>query len=198
MPKFVPATRPRRSYTDVMAIAQALGIESEEKVFVVGVRGYYRDTMGLADRNDLGIYDDAVFLVSPSSLAAFNANTDPHRRRPGQGFSEKKRGMATLRTGLWRVHRFGIHKFYRALVQRLGPVTVDRDQVGGGTYEHTGYFGINIHRGRANTVSSIGCTTIVPGQWDHFIESAEDLARRYYGDQWNKVAIPYLLIDNPW
>ncbi|MBL0317209.1 MAG: hypothetical protein IPP69_16150 [Flavobacteriales bacterium] len=56
-------------------------------------------------------------------------------------------------------------------------------------------FGINIHRGGRTTTSSEGCQTIPPDQWTGFYELAKSEARRIYGDQWNKVVIPYILID---
>jgi len=162
-------------------------------VTVVGQRGYYRDTMGAPKVNDRGIYDDAVFLTSPSAFAAFNANTDPSTYRKGEGSGEGK-GIASLKPGAWFVHRFDKHKGkYLALCQRLGPVTVTRD--GDPPYDDTGMFGINIHRGGYNTTSSVGCQTIHPDQWESFISLAVDQARRYHGEAWNKVVIPYILLQ---
>ena len=52
-------------------------------MLVVGIRGYYRDSLGEPGENDRGIYDDAAFVVGPETFAAFNANTDPSRFRYG-------------------------------------------------------------------------------------------------------------------
>ena len=102
--------------------------------------------------------------------------------------------MATLKPGAWFVHKFALHKGkYMALCQRAGNVTVIRD--GNPPYEDTGSFGINIHRGGYNTTSSEGCQTIHPGQWDSFIQLAEDQAQRYYGSKWKAVIVPYILLD---
>jgi hypothetical protein len=76
---------------------------------------------------------------------------------------------------------------------RLGTVTVVRD--GEPPYEDTGNFGINIHRGGNNTTSSEGCQTILPEQWDSFYNLAKDQAKRYYGDNWNKKVVPYILLE---
>jgi lysozyme len=136
--------------------------------------------MGAPARNDRGIYDDAIFLVSPSAFVAFNANTDPSIRR---------RGVAVLRPGVWR-YRVGIHGLsrpvrerYEALVQ-AAPVTVRRDDVG----DDTGWFGINIHRGATNTTSSIGCQTIPPAQWPEFMRLVKREMRKYGVPE-----IPYVL-----
>ena len=103
--------------------------------------------------------------------------------------------MATLKPGLWIVHKFDLHRGkYLALCQRLGEVTVVRD--GSPDYDDSGNFGINIHRGSYNSTSSEGCQTIHPTQWESFITLAQDQAKRHFGSRWNKVAIPYILIEN--
>lgn len=195
MNEMVPGTRPRMGFAELMTRVQPMGLKVEaEPVFVAGVRGYYRDSMGARGSNDRGIYDDAIFLVSPSFFGAYNGNTDPSTRRRGHGFAAGTRGMARLAPGLNRVHRFALHNGkYLALCQRGGPVTVMRD--GDPDYPHTGMFGINIHKGTAKSTSSLGCQTVHPTQWDGFIASAVDQARRYHGARWNKVDIPYALLE---
>jgi lysozyme len=148
--------------------------------------------MGAPNVNDRGIYDDAIFVHSPSVFAAFNANTDPSVIRKGVGTGNKK-GIACLDAGAYFVHKFDLHKNkYLALCQRLGSVTVTRD--GTPSYSDTGNFGINIHKGGFNTTSSEGCQTIHPSQWNSFIHLVEDQARRYFGTKWNKTCIPYILM----
>jgi len=182
------------SYSEIAGKVDALGLDrATHPFFIVGVRGYYRDTMGAAGANDRGIYDDALFLASPLAFASFNANTDPSGVRKGAGKGAGK-GMAVLKPGLWRAHRFGMHRGkYMALVQSGGPVTVIRD--GSPPYPDTGLFGINIHRGGYGTTSSLGCQTIYPTQWPAFIAQAQDLARRHHGAAWRTTTIPYALID---
>lgn len=191
----VPETRPRLSYGELLPRVEALGLDvTRHPVFVAGIRGYYGNSMGKPD-NDRGIYDDAIFLVSPAFFGAYNGNTDPSGRRPGVGFGSGK-GMARLTPGLWMVHRFDKHRGqYNALCQRAGDVTVLRD--GTPDYLDTGSFGINIHRGAYDHTSSLGCQTIYPDQWKSFIASAKDQARRFHGDQWETTTIPYaLLVDS--
>jgi hypothetical protein len=131
--------------------------------FLVARRGYYGDTMGLPDANDIGLYDDAMWLVERSDLMAFNANCDPGRHQTG---------MANLTAGRWR------YRQYEALIQ-AATVVVFRD----GTEDHAvgsahpkygecvgrglwrGYFGINIHCGGIESTSSLGCQTIPRAQW---------------------------------
>lgn len=165
------------------------------KVRLLGVRGYYRDTMGAKGKNDRGIYDDAICLVTPDAYGTFNANTDP---------SVTRRGVAVLRTGTW-LYKIGMHGLskprhpsgaldwvengyqYRALVQ-AGPVTVMRDGVGA----DTGWFGINIHRGSYSTTSSLGCQTIWPDQWSEFIGMVRGALKGA-----GQSVVPYVLMDGP-
>jgi lysozyme len=150
----VPTSKPQLTQDAVREILNKNGIT--EKVAVVGIRGYYRKTMGNPLKNDRGIYDDALFIISPDFFASYNANTDP---------SKFANAIAVLKLGKWR-YKPGKHKInspngYPAFVQ-AGPVTVIRDGVG----EDTGWFGINIHKGGYNSTSSLGCQTIYPTQWD--------------------------------
>ena len=173
----LPATgKPRLSTLELERLLQPYDLDRiKHPVAVVGVRGYYRNTMGAPGVNDRGIYDDAIFLHSPSAFAAFNANTDPSAYRKGQG-QGAGRGMASLESGMWLVYQFDKHKGkYLALCQRSGPVTVVRD--GNPPYKDTGYFGINIHRGGFTSTSSEGCQTIHPAQWVSFIGLAQDHRR---------------------
>jgi hypothetical protein len=194
MPPLTPAGKPRLSTADLQAALRRVGIDpAAEPLVVVGVRGYYRNTMGAPGVNDRGIYDDAIFLHTPGVTAAFNGNTDPSRVKKGRGRGPAK-GMASLDPGVWRVHCFDKHDGrYLALCQRLGPVTVTRD--GDPPYADTGMFGINIHRGGWNGTSSLGCQTIHPTQWESFISLAVDHAKRYHGARWTRTPIPYVLVD---
>jgi len=175
---YTPPARPQQSREETARILAARGVVAP--VAILGVRGYYKRTAGDPTRNDRGIYDDALFVVTPSTYATFNANTDPS--------ADYRPGLACLRPGLWW-YKVGTHGLsrppaqrYTALVQ-AGPVTVDRDGEG----PDTGWFGINIHRGATRSTSSLGCQTIPPSQWPEFIELVRTAA--------GKREIPYLLVD---
>lgn len=189
-----PASRPRLTRAELHAAIARFGIDRRaHPLLVIGVRGYYADTMGAPGRNDRGLYDDAIFIDAPEATIAFNANTDPSRVRKGKGTGAGK-GMASLKPGLWKVYRFDLHKGqYQALCQRAGPVTVMRD--GDPPYADTGMFGINIHRGGNTTTSSEGCQTIPPGQWPSFIATMTDQAKRLFGADWKGETIPYVLLE---
>lgn len=177
----VPGTQPRQGRERTEFLLSAAGVDPAAGVALVGVRGYYLDTMGAPRVNDRGIYDDAIFICSPDAHASFNANTDPSVTRPG---------VAVLKAGLWTYqrgkHRRNDPKGYPALVQ-AAPVTVTRDEKG----EETGWFGINIHRGSLRNTSSLGCQTIYPTQWQAFMNLVVAETVR-----WKQAKIPYLLVEN--
>lgn len=181
------------SSTELLEISSPFGLDREVyPLLIVGMRGYYLDSLGQEGINDRGIYDDALFIDSPNGTVCYHANTDPSAFRKGWG-TDKSKGMARLKPGLWKVHQFGMHKNYEALVQIKGEVSVIRD--GDPDYEDTGYFGINIHKGSYNGTSSSGCQTIYPEQWQSFIGLAKSEAVRLFGLRWNNVVIPYLLVE---
>lgn len=187
----VPRTRPKMERRELtQRLLHALNdtgndTGSDFRIFFVGIRGYYLNTMGVPGKNDRNIYDDAIFVVSDDVFASFNANTDP---------SKYRKRIATLEPGVWRSYTFDLHKGkYLALCQRGGPVTVTRD---GWTNKDHGYFGINIHRGSYSSTSSEGCQTIYPAQWDSFITLATGEAKRVHGSQWKKKIYTYVLLEN--
>lgn len=155
-------------------------------VYIIGVRGYYRDTMGKPGVNDRGIYDDAFFIVGPNGLfLPFNGNTDPSRHQ---------KAVAVLQPGVY-LYSQGLHGIsgkspYPALRQ-ASDVTVLRD---GSTEPVTdsisNRFWINIHKGGRNTTSSLGCQTTPPDQWDDFKFQVYT-----HMDEHKQKKIPYILID---
>lgn len=189
----IPPSRPQITREELLArVAAAHPGTAVPDYVIIGVRGYYRDTMGQPGTNDRGIYDDALFLVTPRAFAGFNANTDPSGFRPA---TPAKKGMAVLRPGIWDVYRFDTHNgtfAHPAICQRLGPVTVDRD----GSGADTGMFGINIHRGGTRGTSSEGCQTIPPAQWDAFYGLAKSEAVRLWGNPgYKRQRITYVLLS---
>ena len=174
----IPASRPLQNRGLTVAMIKAAGVT--DLVAVLAIRGYYLDSMGAKGRNDRGIYDDALIVVSPDCHVAFNGNTDP---------SVFRKHIATLQPGVWR-YRSGIHGLskpkaqqYSAFVQ-AGPVTVSRD----GEPSETGYFGINIHRGGNSGTSSLGCQTVPPAQWISFRSLVNDQLKRH-----GQKSFPYVL-----
>lgn len=178
-----PLSRPKMTRDELMAKVAGQMIPSP--VYLVGIRGYYRDTMGQAGANDIGIYDDAIFLVTPSTFFPFNANTDP---------SKSRAGIAKLIPGI-HIYKKGKHGISRpgGGYDALRPATPDeslpvtRD---GKTGVHKGV-AINIHKGSFNSTSSEGCQTIYPDQWLHFIREVYQAM-----DREGQKTIPYLLIEN--
>lgn len=165
----MPPSRPSSTRQQVVKLSN----NYSQYPYLVGVRGYYKNEYGRPGLNDRGLYDDALFFVLPDKMYSFNFNTDSG----GYGISRYKGlndGHPTLKEGVWE-YRIGTHNGtsrHEALIQH-GNFTVYRDGFtnGGKTVERrevTGRFGINLHRGGANSVSSAGCQTVPPSQWKEF------------------------------
>lgn len=131
-------------------------------VFLVGVRGYYLDTMGAPGKNDRGIYDDAIVLVSPSAYMTVNANCDPSVFRPG--IASLVPGLHWYKKGYHGIsHPGGGYPAFRpASSDESVPVTRD------GQPGVSKGIAINIHRGSLKSTSSLGCQTVYPPQWAAF------------------------------
>ncbi len=175
-------TKPKLEYDRLIKYTEYLQLDTVKyPVYIVGIRGYYKNTMGKAGENDRGIYDDALFIVSGKKLFPFNGNIDPSTFRDGSGFGDKK-GMASTKSGLYYCWKLDYHKGkYLALCQRLGKITVIRD--GNPPYEQTSaYLGINNHMGGNKTTGSLGCWTVPPSQWTEYMETVLTEMETHYGD----------------
>ena len=155
----------------------------QDEVILIGIRGYYQDTMGKPGVNDRGIYDDAICLVAPNMFLTFNANTDP---------SVFRKGIATLIPGK-HLYKKGLHKItgphpYPA----LRPATLDESLpvIRDGQSGIGKGIAINIHKGGYNTTSSEGCQTVHPDQWQEFIDTVYKQM-----DQFGQRTIPYYLTE---
>jgi lysozyme len=179
----IPRSRPQAKRQDIEKLIKNHGIDSKKyPVVIVGVRGYYLNTMGKVGENARGIYDDAIFIVTPNAYVTFNGNTDP---------SIFKKGTASLPEGKY-MYKIGTHnisrepKFrYKALVQ-AEPFALWRDEQG---LQAPAYRGINIHKGGNTTTGSLGCQTIPPAQWQAFISLVEEEMKSF-----GQKEVPYLLV----
>jgi hypothetical protein len=165
------SARPEMKRGDAVRMIAAAGISAARTPVLLVRRGYYRDSMGVPGKNDVGIYDDAIFLITPDRFLGWRANADPSRLFPD---------VATLAPGVY-TYEIGIHnrtketaRQYRALIQRSA-VTVRRH----GGEDETGHFGVNIHRGGVNGTTSLGCITLPPGSWPEFFEGVEMEMKRW-------------------
>lgn len=188
----IPNSRPQIKEADALKHIAHID-RAKYPLVILGIRGYYKDTMGKPGVNDIGMYDDAIILSykheSDYLYLTFNGNTDPSRQRDR---------MATLKPGTYFAHCIGLHKnSYTALVQRMGKVTVLRYMTGKNPIEDTGYFGINIHEGGVNGTSSEGCQTVpkAGGQFDEFIDRCVICMKKSFNNDYDKKTIPYVLVD---
>lgn len=183
--KVIPATRPKQDEEKTRAIIAKHGIPRTVDVVLVGIRGYYRDTMGKPGVNDRNLYDDAIFVVSPTAYTSYNANVDPSAYRAG--IASLVVGVHWYKKGKHGISRKPPYVPYAAL-RPASPdesVMVVRD---GKTGLHKG-IAINIHKGGVNGTSSLGCQTIPPDQWKSFISLVYSEMDRY-----KQSRIPYVLV----
>jgi lysozyme len=190
----IPKAKPQRDLNwlqPLIKYAKKQPNWKNDKCILIGVRGYYRDTMGVKDKNDRRIYDDAAFWVDLETgvIASWNFNVDPNGYRKGKGFGRGK-GMASLEPGLWR-YKKGMHNGSKPHMgfRQAAEVTVMRD--GRPDYPDTGMFGINIHSGHDSSTSSLGCQTAPASQFYDFRAYGYKLLSKY-GQEKN---FPYLLVE---
>jgi lysozyme len=164
----IPAKKPQRGFDWISQILPQVKLKKTDKILLIGFRGYFLNSMGVLEKNDRGIYDDALDWVELETgiVHQFNGNVDPSAYRKGKGTGSSK-GMASLKNGTWR-YKIGMHNgsVPHMAYRQAADVTVIRD--GNPNYEETGQFGINIHRGGRTGTSSLGCQTVPPSQWDDF------------------------------
>lgn len=160
MTQIVPASVPQIKLPDILKKVGSL--KPVVPVFLVALRGYYLDTMGEKGKNDRGIYDDAMVLVSPTAYATFNANCDPSIFR--KGIASLTPGVHWFRKGKHGISRpgGGYPAFRPATPGEQLPVTRD------GTSGVSQGVATNIHKGSYSSTSSEGCLTIYPSQWLSF------------------------------
>jgi len=195
----MPPSKPRASLGLVIAAAnsawhQASPGSALPELFVLAVRGYYRDSMGVPRSNDYGIFDDGFFIVTPLAFSSWNGNSDPSRI--GWNANARKH-MARLKPGVWRFRQLKHHASrpdgYMAFGQGSNPVTVERIQSDGAIAQtETGCFGINLHRAGQNGTSSEGCLTVPVEQWPRFRNTLDDELARVRTQEFAMI-----LIDGP-
>lgn len=184
MTQMLPGNKPQMKKEDVQNVLNSFDV-TKYPVKLLGIRGYFKKTMGDPSKNDTGIYDDAIFIISPDHFSSWNANTDPSRMIPN---------VAVLKPGGPYLYKVGLHGVsgpnpYMALRQ-YGNVTVIRNGSVNVTDSPANRFYIDIHRGGYGTTSSLGCQTIHPDQWDAFFATVKSNMKANQQD-----IIPYCLIE---
>ena len=175
------------------------------QVYFVMVRGYRTRTMGDPGRNDVGIFDDAAFLCTPTLYLAEDSNTDPSRLgwNPGVG---KPYGMLKSNRVWWFYP--GAHKGHRPsfrqaddaeVAMNLGIPHEGKFEVtrmwGHGdprNYDEWGHQQVNIHRAGMSATSSWLCLTVPLDRCDAFLQIATDDLKRH-----GQKTIPVILLEGP-
>lgn len=185
--QMLPPSRPKMTKLDVLKEMSTFPDLENYKVKVLGIRGYYKKTMGDPNKQERNIYDDAMFIVGPDFFTAFNANVDP---------SANREGIASLVAPQIVYYKVGIHGVSgknprQAFRQDSFGIKVWRDGKTGIMQDNSGApFWINIHDGGWTTTSSEGCQTVPPSMWKEFNSSLKDQLAKY-----KQARFPYLLIE---
>jgi hypothetical protein len=174
----VPGKRPQQTREQTLTILSQSLISVIDSVVILGVRGYYKDSMGKVGKNDQAMYDDALIVISPSAYKTFNANTDPQKA------GQKK---AMLAPGRYQFYKGRHRNKYNALRPYPEGVALPctRDGVKS-MCSHT-----NIHKGGFSDTFSEGCQTLYPSQWNEFIDLVYSQMNKY-----GQKTVRYLLIEN--
>lgn len=144
------------------------GIDPKTPVAVVGVRGFVATPGEEAGANQIGIYDDAICVVTPTMSRTFLGNTDPSRTIAG-------RAILVAPQVLWLCP--GIHHATRPPADRRpafiqdGGARIQRytaDNVLGDKILEDQWGGFNLHDGSITTTGSEACQTVVPEEWVDF------------------------------
>lgn len=185
----MPKSRPQLTPSQLQKIlGPALAVNP---VVLVAVRGYYLDSMGKPGVNDRGIYDDAVFVVSPTTFTSFNFNVDPSIHRPGiasilpgvHWFRRGRHGISRDRPG----KTVSYPAFRPASPNERLPVSRDGEV---GRSKRDGV-ATNIHKGSRSSTSSEGCLTVPPAQWEEFYHLVGSEMKRH-----GVIEFPVILLEN--
>ncbi|WP_319532653.1 hypothetical protein [uncultured Cohaesibacter sp.] len=142
------------------------------KVQVLFVRDHFADAAELAARTiHDSCYKDAVFVIDPEGIEAFNGNSDPTNNGPGIATVKAPQAVC-YRPGF---HRYGLPGGHEAFRQDIDCVVVR----GGMEGDDYGMHYVNLHRGGINGTSSEGCLTIPPNQWYEFHALVNGLLETY-------------------
>lgn len=181
--QMLPAAKPKMTREDVLK--ELIAFQADQ-VRLLGIRGYYK-SMGDPTKNDRGIYDDAVFIISPRLFKSFNFNADP---------SSERLGIASLVAPQTIWYKEGLHGISganprQAFRQDSFGIQVLRDGKPGIHKDSAAApFWINIHDGGYTTTSSEGCQTLPKDQWPDFNKTLKEELAFY-----KQTRFPYTLIE---
>lgn len=179
--------RPKINDAEVDKIARFYFSDNLPPVLIVGVRGYFLNTVGRPGVNDLNVWDDAILVYENGQLLrTFNANTDP---------SKSKQNLAMLDPGVYQFYK-GKHKG-RILAFRAYPEGVRlpcKRQDFSGVWRKSLCSAINIHDGALYDTWSAGCQTIVNQPPHRQFNEFRDLVYTLM-DRHRLETVTYLLIE---
>jgi lysozyme len=133
-------------------------LKVNNNVVCIGIRGYFLDSVGLANRNDYNVWDDVIGWHSPRDNSAFAGNTDPSFVKSSAG-----RELAKLNLGVYTFipgHHKKVAKAFRAYPEGTSLPCTRNGKPSTCSY-------IDIHPGGVGTWSE-GCQTLPPPNWTKF------------------------------
>lgn len=176
--------KPNITLNEIRSKLNALGFLpqfDQSAISLVGIRGYYKKTLGNPEENDRTLYDDALIITDKTGTVyeTFNFNCDP---------SISKTGVAVLLGNeSYNVVKHKHKGKYDAL-----QIVQDKLKRDGWRTVDIGRHGINFHKDADDRSKySLGCQTLPKSQWDNFIA----LVYRLMSER-RQPQIKYFLIDN--
>jgi len=184
-------------YAEIMANQIRRVLQDKGHVFFDGGRSFNINIIGIrSEEARSNKFDDALIVVQRNRAKQWEIHSYRITTDPGTFYLQnplKVTGTAILVPGQYRgVYQLGKHKGYDAVVQHAGEVKVWRDNnkdkildwgVGA---EHSGYYGINIHKSRAGGESSLidrwsaGCQVFKnSGEFSEFLDLCAVSAKSY-------------------
>lgn len=160
----IPPARPKRDTVLLTMAAERLGFDLKNQAYLVFIRGYYLDSLGVRGQNDINCYDDAAFLLTPDGFDSWNANTDPSFvKKNGKSLAALVPQVITFYPSMHKIGKPGAYQALRPYPEGI-QLRCLRDGVPS-LCSHTNCHMGGLNLGKSGVTWSEGCLTIPKPQY---------------------------------